>query len=600
MALNLKACKLFLPLLLVLTLIKSSSAGGIAIYWGQNGNEGTLAQTCASGKYSYVALAFLNKFGGGQIPQINLAGHCNPATNGCTILSNHIKSCQQLGIPVLLSLGGGFGNYSLASKADAKNVAVYLWNTFLGGKSPSRPLGDAVLDGIDFDIEQGSTLHWEDLARYLSKYSKPGRKVYLSAAPQCPFPDRNLGTALKTGLFDFVWIQFYNNPPCQYASGNVTNLLNSWQRWTTSICAKKFFLGLPAAPGAAGSGYIPPNVLTSQILPVIKKSCSYGGVMLWSKYYDDQSGYSSSILNSERATMAINLKPCKLFLPLLLVFQLIKSSSAAGGIAIYWGQNGFEGTLAQTCASGKYAYVNVALLYKFGGGQTPEINLAGHCNPATNACTIFSDQIKSCQQLGIPVLLSLGGGIGNYSLASKADAKNVADYLWNTFLGGKSTSRPLGDAVLDGIDFDIEQGSTLYWEDLARYLSKYSKPGRKVYLSAAPQCPFPDRNLGTALNTGLFDFLWIQFYNNPPCQYTSGNVTNLLNSWQRWTSSVYAGKFFLGLPAAPEAAGSGYIPPEVLTSQILPDIKKSRKYGGVMLWSKYYDDRNGYSSSILT
>ncbi|KAJ9139810.1 hypothetical protein P3X46_030508 [Hevea brasiliensis] len=196
-------------------------------------------------------------------------------------------------------------------------------------------------------------------------------------------------------------------------------------------------------------------------------------------------------------------------------------------------------------------------------------------------------------------MLSLGGGIGSYTLASQADAKNVADYLWNNFLGGKSSSRPLGDAVLDGIDFDIEHGSTLYWDDLARYLSAYSKQGKKVYLTAAPQCPFPDRYLGTALNTGLFDYVWVQFYNNPPCQYSSGNINNIINSWNRWTTSINAGKIFLGLPAAPEAAGSGYVPPDVLISQILPEIKKSPEYGGVMLWSKFYDDKNGYSSSIL-
>jgi chitinase len=101
-----------------------------------------------------------------------------------------------------------------------------------------------------------------------------------------------------------------------------------------------------------------------------------------------------------------------LLLP-LLVLLLIKSSHAAGGISIYWGQNGNEGTLAQTCATGRYAYVNIAFLNKFGNGQTPEMNLAGHCNPANGGCTIVSGGIKSCQQQGIKVLLSLGGGIGN-------------------------------------------------------------------------------------------------------------------------------------------------------------------------------------------
>ncbi|CAN1158486.1 unnamed protein product [Linum perenne] len=247
-----------------------------------------------------------------------------------------------------------------------------------------------------------------------------------------------------------------------------------------------------------------------------------------------------------------------LLIPILLVFSLVESCSAAGGIVTYWGQNGNEGTLSETCASGKYTYINIAFLNKFGNGQTPELNLAGHCNPASNGCQ------------GIKVLLSLGGGIGSYSLSSQEDARNVAEYLWNNFLSGQSSSRPLQ--------------STQHWEDLAQYLSAYSSRGRKVYLGAAPQCPFPDRSLGTAVNTGLF--------------YTTGNVERLLSSWNRWTTSINAGKIFLGLPAATQAAGSGYIPPDVLTSQILPQIKNSPKYGGVMLWSRFWDLQNGYTSSI--
>ncbi|KAJ7974106.1 Acidic endochitinase [Quillaja saponaria] len=286
---------------------------------------------------------------------------------------------------------------------------------------------------------------------------------------------------------------------------------------------------------------------------------------------------------------------------LLLSFLLsLIGISYAGGIAIYWGQNGFEGTLTETCATGKYSYINLAFLNKFGSGQTPELNLAGHCNPATNGCTTISADIENCQKQGIKVLLSLGGGIGNYSLSSSKDAKNVADYLWNNFLGGKSSSRPLGPAILNGIDFDIEHGSTLHWEDLAVYLKAYSRRGKTVYLAAAPQCPFPDSNLGTALNTGLFDFVWVQFYNNPPCQYIDGNINNLVSSWNRWTTSIRARKIFLGLPAAPEAAGSGFIPADVLTSQILPIIKTSPKYGGVMLWSRFFDLQNGYSDSIVS
>ncbi|KAH6797118.1 chitinase A [Perilla frutescens var. hirtella] len=280
--------------LTICLMLLNSNAGKISIYWGQNGNEGTLAETCATGNYDFVNIAFLPTFGNGQTPMINLAGHCDPYSNACTNLSSDIKSCQASGIKVMLSIGGGAGSYYLTSADDARQVATYLWNNFLGGQSSSRPLGDAVLDGVDFDIEGGTNLYWDDLARYLSNYGKRGKKVYLSAAPQCPFPDYYIGNALQTGLFDYVWVQFYNNPPCQYSSG-MDSLEKAWNQWN-SIPAREIFLGLPASAAAAGTGFVPAGTLTSQVIPAIKGSAKYGGVMLWSKYYD--TGYSSSIKNA--------------------------------------------------------------------------------------------------------------------------------------------------------------------------------------------------------------------------------------------------------------------------------------------------------------
>lgn len=89
---------------LILLLVVGSSAGGISVYWGQNGGEGTLAETCATGNYEYVNLAFLATFGNGQTRQLNLAGHCDPTTNGCTTLSADIKSCQAHGVKVIYLL----------------------------------------------------------------------------------------------------------------------------------------------------------------------------------------------------------------------------------------------------------------------------------------------------------------------------------------------------------------------------------------------------------------------------------------------------------------------------------------------------------------
>ncbi|KAF6161606.1 hypothetical protein GIB67_009485 [Kingdonia uniflora] len=190
---------------------------------------------------------------------------------------------------------GGAGSYSLTSSEDARQVTIYLWNNLLSGHSSNRLLGNAVLDGVDFYIEGVSNLHWDDLARYLKGYSKRGKKVYLTAAPQCPFPNAWIGDALKTGFFDYVWVQFYNNPPCQYTQGALSNLEDAWKQWTLSIPATKIFLGLPAALQVAGSGFILAIDLSSSVLPAIKGSNRYGGVMLWSKYYDNLDRYNSSI-----------------------------------------------------------------------------------------------------------------------------------------------------------------------------------------------------------------------------------------------------------------------------------------------------------------
>ncbi|KAJ6825823.1 putative acidic endochitinase [Iris pallida] len=288
-----------------------------------------------------------------------------------------------------------------------------------------------------------------------------------------------------------------------------------------------------------------------------------------------------------------------LTLLLATLLSAIATTSNAGSIAVYWGQNGGEGTLADACSSGNYAYVMLSFLTTFGNGQTPVLNLAGHCEPSTNGCTGHSSEIRSCQSQGVKVLLSLGGDVGSYTLSSSEDAQGVADYLWNNFLGGTSKSRPLGDAVLDGIDFDIEHGGAAHYDELAQALSRYSQQGNKIYLSAAPQCIYPDTNLGTALGTGLFDYVWVQFYNNGRCQYSPGSADNLIASWNQWVSSTAAASLFMGLPASNDAAPSGgYVPADVLTSQVLPAIQGSNKYAGIMVWNRYFDGMSGYSNTV--
>ncbi|NP_001312735.1 basic endochitinase precursor [Nicotiana tabacum] len=289
---NIKVSLLFILPIFLLLLTSKVKAGDIVVYWGQDVGEGKLIDTCNSGLYNIVNIAFLSSFGNFQTPKLNLAGHCEPSSGGCQQLTKSIRHCQSIGIKIMLSIGGGTPTYTLSSVDDARQVADYLWNNFLGGQSSFRPLGDAVLDGIDFDIELGQP-HYIALARRLSEHGQQGKKLYLTAAPQCPFPDKLLNGALQTGLFDYVWVQFYNNPECEFMS-NSENFKRRWNQWT-SIPAKKLYIGLPAAKTAAGNGYIPKQVLMSQVLPFLKGSSKYGGVMLWNRKFDVQCGYSSAI-----------------------------------------------------------------------------------------------------------------------------------------------------------------------------------------------------------------------------------------------------------------------------------------------------------------
>ena len=86
---------------------------------------------------------------------------------------------------------------------------------FLGGSSTTRPFGTAVLDGIDLDIEGGGSSGYAAfVTRIRSHASSASKPYFITADPQCPFPDANLGVVLKAVGFDAVYVQF-----CEYSLG---------------------------------------------------------------------------------------------------------------------------------------------------------------------------------------------------------------------------------------------------------------------------------------------------------------------------------------------------------------------------------------------
>ena len=90
-------------------------------------------------------------------------------------------------------------------------------------------------------------------------------------------------------------LKIFTSSASYYRSGDTTKLTSSWNTWVSKIKAKKIFVGLPASTAAASSGYIPPNILKSKVLPVVKRSWKYGGIMLWNRYSDAQNNYSGQV-----------------------------------------------------------------------------------------------------------------------------------------------------------------------------------------------------------------------------------------------------------------------------------------------------------------
>ena len=134
-----------------------------------------------------------------------------------------------------------------------------------------------------------------------------------------------------------------------------------------------------------------------------------------------------------------------------LLFLVLLDTSLAEDIGVYCGQYSDEGSLLEKCATDKYSYLNIALLDTFDNGQTPEMNLRGHCDAFQYGCTSVSSDIKVYQDLGIKVMLSVRR-VKTFSPShTTINAADFSDYLWNNFLGGNSSSRPLGDAILDDI-----------------------------------------------------------------------------------------------------------------------------------------------------
>jgi chitinase len=206
-----------------------------------------------------------------------------------------IKTCQsKYGKTIIISLGGATytqGGWSSTTAAQA--AAQQVWDMF-GPVSPSssvdRPFGTAVIDGFDFDFEAttNNIAAFGQKLRNLIDSRSVSKPIYLTAAPQCVYPDAANGPALQGAVsFDFIMIQFYNNwcGTSNFQEGSSTQYafnFDVWDNWAKTVSANpdvKVLLGIPANTGAGG-GYTSGSKLKAAI-NWSKQYTSFGGVMMW-------------------------------------------------------------------------------------------------------------------------------------------------------------------------------------------------------------------------------------------------------------------------------------------------------------------------------
>jgi chitinase len=212
-----------------------------------------------------------------------------------TIRRADIAECQTTyKKTILLSIGGAtYSEGGFTSSDAAVSAANNIWSIFGPQGSDSsvpRPFGASVIDGFDFDFES-TVQNMPAFATQLRTLmdADTSKTYYLSAAPQCVYPDAADGPMLDGAVsFDFVWVQFYNNfcglQNFVVGASSQTNFnFDTWDSWaknTSSNKDVKVFLGIPANQGAAGSGYESGSTL-SDIITYSKTFSSFGGVMMW-------------------------------------------------------------------------------------------------------------------------------------------------------------------------------------------------------------------------------------------------------------------------------------------------------------------------------
>ncbi|ROV89748.1 hypothetical protein VSDG_08632 [Cytospora chrysosperma] len=384
---HLAAAAALLPL--VRAGFNSSSRTNIAVYWGQNSygqatSQQRLSYYCSNADIDIIPLAFLDEISTPVVNFANAGDNCTVFTGttllDCPQIEEDIELCQSTyGKTIMLSIGGAtYTEGGFSSSTAAVTAADNVWAMFgpvQSGSTVSRPFGDAVVDGFDFDFES-STQNMAPFANELRSLMNQttdagGKAYYLSAAPQCPYPDVADNDMLDgTVYFDWIQIQFYNNY-CgvnTFVAGDTTQPsynFDTWDTWANTVSVNrdvKILVGIPANTGA-GSGYTTGSTLEAAI-EYSETFSSFAGVMMWdmSQLYENDgfldevvedlgSGGDPSTATSTATTLttATTTKPSS---TITSTTTTTASATGTGTPVPEWGQCGGIGYTGSTqCAS---------------------------------------------------------------------------------------------------------------------------------------------------------------------------------------------------------------------------------------------------------
>lgn len=228
--------------------------------------------------------------------------------------------------------------------------------------------------------------------------------------------------------------------------------------------------------------------------------------------------------------------------------------------------------------------------------------------------------IEAAHKKGAVVLLSFGGGLNQTFNPNGAAAGSVAQQMY-------LFARQYG---FDGIDFDLEavpaDVTESYLFDVLSVLRK--QPGNLI-ITAAPQLSQAQQNVdpvflvnngnetiyNKSIEAGLFDYLFVQAYNNPYPQLNGANegsisfIGDAFDCLQTRVDPNYGVKIpentmiVIGEPATKEAA-------EVAAANIFTNdqsqeaynkvakqyenIKGKPQFGGAMTWGANWDADNNF------